>query len=152
MDGVLRELNLAIIHICEKIGDNSAFEVDALTNTKPLLNPMLLALPEDELFCLTRCYTQKDIDRKQAWLNHFYGNRIKLLTVGKCTSNWGDEYCEFVGKAKFDILVNVGADIYMDDDPGLIRVMRRLNNEAKLNIKMIKYGPWIEHYVPQEKL
>ena len=147
-DGVLRELNLALIHVCEKLDDFSAFKVDSLANTKPLLNPMLLALPEDELFCLTRCYIQEDIDLKQGWLNHFYGDRVKLLTVGKCTSNWGQEYCEMVGKAKFDILKEIKADIYFDDDPGLIREMRRLNEEAKLNIKMIKYGCWIEEYRP----
>ena len=151
MDGVLRELNLALIHVCETTGDFAPFKVDSLANTKPLLNPMLLVLPEDELFCLTRCYTQEDIDLKQGWLNHFYGNRIKLLTVGKCTSNWGSEYCEMVGKAKYDVLCSIDADIYIDDDPGLIRVIRRLAEADGFSIKCMKYGPWIQEYIPTKK-
>mgnify|MGYP001252619800 FL=1 len=148
MDNVLRELNLALIHVCETTGDFAPFKVDSLTNTKPLLNPMLLALPEDELFCLTRCYIQEDIDLKQGWLNHFYGDRVKLLTVGKCTSNWGQEYCEKVGKAKYDILKDIKADVYIDDDPGLIRVIRRLVLADGLSLKCLKYGPWIQEYIP----
>jgi hypothetical protein len=146
MDGVLRELDLSVLHICESIKDFKPFEVNTLTATKPLLNPMLLALPEDSLYCLTRCYTETDIRRKREWLNHFYGDRITLFTVPKCTDNWGTDYQEKVGKAKYDIIKELDSDLYIDDDPGLIRVLRRLASEDGLNCKFLKYGPWIEEY------
>ena len=147
MDNVLRTLSLPTIHICEIVKNYEPFEVDSLSATRPLLNPMDFALPEDILYCLTRCYTDVDIQRKQEWLNHYYGNRIEMFTVPKCTDNWGTEYHEQVGKAKYDIIKELNSDIYIDDDPGLIRVMRRLAKADNFPCKFIKFGPWIEEYV-----
>jgi 3-deoxy-D-manno-octulosonate 8-phosphate phosphatase KdsC-like HAD superfamily phosphatase len=45
MDGVLRELDLAMIHTCEILKNFDPFYVNSLTATKPLLNPMDIALP-----------------------------------------------------------------------------------------------------------
>jgi len=152
LDNVLRTLSLPTIHICEIIKDYSPFEVDSLSATRPLLNPMDLALPEDQLYVLTRCYTDVDIRRKQEWLNHYYGNRIEMFTVPKCTENWGTEYYEQVGKAKYDIIKELESDMYFDDDPGLIRVMRRLAKKDNFHCKFIKYGCWIEQYTPKEDI
>lgn len=146
LDGVLRELDLSMIHMCEIVKDFRPFEVNSLTATKPLLNPMLLALPEDQLYCLTRCYTEVDVRRKQEWLNHFYGDRISLFTVPKCTENWGDDYHNMVGKAKYDIIKELNTDLYIDDDPGIIRVLRKLALEDSFDCKFLKYGCWIEEY------
>lgn len=145
-DGVLRELNLANIHVCEIINNFEPFKVDSLTGTKPLLNPMDLALPEDILFCLTRCYTDEDIRRKSDWLNHYYGDRISLFTVPKTVDNWGEDYHNGVGKAKYDIIREVNADLYIDDDPGIIRVLRKLADKDNFPCKFLKYGPWIEEF------
>lgn len=156
MDGVLRELNLAMIHVCEKIEDYDASYVDSLTATRPLLNPMYFTLPEDELFCLTRCTTILSSERKERWLKHFYGDRITFIplvynfpTVDG--NSWGTAYTTAVGKAKYDILVDIKADMYWDDDPGIIREMRRLAHKDGNPMKFIKYGPWIEEYVPLGK-
>lgn len=157
MDGCLRELDLAMIHVCERINDFDPSYTNSITATRPLLNPMDFALPEDELYCLTRCTTILSSERKARWLEHFYGNRIKLIPlVYEFSTNggdtWGQVYCDVVGKAKYDILVDNKADIYLDDDPGIIRVMRRLaEKDGITSIKFIKYGCWIEEYQPLKK-
>jgi hypothetical protein len=69
-----------------------------------------------------------------------------MFTVPKTTSNWGNEYSEMVGKAKYDIVKELGSDMYFDDDPGIIRAMRRLAIKDNYPCKFIKYGCWIEEY------
>lgn len=152
LDGVLRTLDLANIHMCEIVKNFEPFEVDSLTATRPLLNPMDLALPEDQLYVLTRCYTDVDVRRKEDWLHHYYGERIQMFTVPKCTDNWGNDYNEQVGKAKYDIIKELESDIYIDDDPGIIRVLRRLANKDDFHCKFLKYGPWIEQYITKEDI
>jgi hypothetical protein len=122
------------------------FEVDSLSGTRPLLNPMDLALPEDRLYVLTRCYTEVDVRRKQEWLHHYYGDRIDLFTVPKVTDTWGDAYSQMVGKAKYDIIKELETDLYIDDDPGIIRVCRDLAKQDDFHCKFLKYGPWLEEY------
>lgn len=157
-DGVLRQLNLAMIHVCDAIGNYQPGYVDSICNTKPLLNPMDFALPEDDLYCLTRCSSEESAQRKAEWLYHWYGSRIKfkhiLMNIPNSKDNWGPNYTDKVAYEKYHVLKEIGADIYFDDDPGIIRSLRELYNTDFITDKkiiFIKYGPWIEEYSPSKE-
>ncbi len=153
MDGVLKYISLSQLAICDVIKDKGPFVVHRKQQGYPLLNPMLLALPQDELFVISNCRDQESIDRKKRWLNHFYGNRIRLIPITVSVDKWGKEYVDPTARAKLNKCYEYDIDAYFDDDPALIRKMREYHQEdinksgamqVGTIIKFFKYGPFIE--------
>jgi len=143
MDGVLRYLSLGQLKFAQALNTPEAwdaFEIHRLHDTKPLLNPCLFALPSDELYCVTNCGSEKSAEQKRRWIRHFYCDRVKILPVIAAKGLWGKAYVDEVAKTKVAVLLKNDVEVYFDDDPAIIRVMRTLTDR----IKFLKYGPWIE--------
>ena len=103
---------------------------------------MLFATKEDEIFVITNCGTKESGDQKRGWIKHFFGDRIKVITCEVAKGLWKKAYCDATAKAKVDVMLELGIDVYFDDDPAIINVMRKLTDK----IKFIKYGSWIDEY------
>jgi len=145
IDGVLRRKDLGFLKLCLDLGiekTREALWMYDYAETEPILNPMLFATPDDEIYVITNCMTKESAEVKKRWIRHFYGDRIKFLHVSVAATSWGKKYVDAVAKAKVDIMLQEGIEVYFDNDPAIIRVMRSLTDK----IKFIKYGPWIEEY------
>ena len=161
MDGVLRRLDLSMIKVNEGLKNkqgNEALQLHIDSQTEPTFNPAMFALPSDELYCVTNCSSENSAAKKERWLNHFYGGRIKIAPIHAAQGKWGKDYVDEVSREKLNVLYEIGAEVYFDDDPAIIRVMRELHEQDlkdfaktdKVNlmpyIKFLKYGTWIEEW------
>jgi len=159
MDGVLRRMDLSMLKLASGASEDmqgaawDAWAMHVDRETDPLLHPSLLALPDDSLFCVTNCGNKTSAEKKAKWLKHYYGDRVQIAPVFGDKGLWGKEYVDNVARKKLDVLYDIGADLYLDDDPALIRVMREMHKAdvAGQNIipyiVMLKYGNWLEeHY------
>jgi len=145
LDGVVRKGDLAFLKLClelEKTISKDVLTLANMTYTEPLLNPFLFALADDEIYIVTNCLSEKSRQFKERWVNHFLGNRVKLITISVAANKWGKEYVDAVAKAKVEVMLKEGIEVYFDNDPAIIRVMRTLTDK----IKFIKYGCWIEEF------
>jgi len=159
MDGVLRRLDLSLFKFRDAINNkeaHEALEMHIRRETEPLFNPMMFALPSDDIYCITNCSSENSAERKKKWLNHFYGGRIEIVPVYAAQGKWGNEYVDEVAKNKLEKCHEYEIEIYIDDDPAIIRRMRELHNDelkdfAKSEgihlmpyVKFLKYGAWLE--------
>ena len=145
MDGVLRDIDMGFFKLCQTIGwkeTGQAFKLKAIWNSPPSFNPMYLALPTDQVVCITNCSTAGAVDRKARWLKHYYGERVELYPVQVAIDAWGLDYCVPVAMAKLDIMRALKVDVYFDDDPLIIRALRLMDS----GIKFMKLGYVIEEY------
>lgn len=152
MDGVLRPLDLTFIRMAEAVNNEHAWkalELHILTQTKPQLNPGMFALQGDSIYCITNCSSENSANKKRRWLKHFFGDMVEILPVFGPKGAWGDDYYRPVAKDKLAVCYDNDIDIYFDDCPDIIRIMRELHKEdldfGELPfIHFIKYGAWIE--------
>jgi len=145
MDGVIRYSDLGILKLCQTIGyekTRDAYVVHRMSRGGILLNPFDFAIEGDEVFCVSNCSSKERAKDKKQWLKHYFGNRIKLIPVVLAHGAWKKDYVDTVAKAKVELMLKLGIEVYFDDDPAIIRVMRTLTDK----IKFIKYGPWIKEY------
>jgi len=140
-DGILRRSHLGMLKICEDINSYEGFKIQSMINDQ-ILNPMLFALKNDKIFIISNCSNDSSIKEKKNWLKHFFGNRVKFIPIIGFFDKWKKAYVDKVAKQKVDIMLKLGIDIYFDDDPAIIRVMRSMTDK----IKFVKYGSWIEEY------
>ena len=153
MDGVLRYSHLGLLRSCQEIGNYEPYKLE-MHMMHPLLNPMMFATEDDELYCVTNCMTEFSVELKKRWSKFWFGDRVKILPImgqkkkqDKTTgADWGYAYCIPVAKAKVKVMLELGIDLYFDDDPTIIKVMRKLTDK----IVFVKYGPWFEAYSPNE--
>ena len=159
MDGVLRKIDLARLWLAinTNIKDHPDKEwVEGFWNLndirEPLLNPSLFALPEDEIYVITNCLSEASREWKEMWIKHFYGDRIKLITISVATDKWGKEYVDPVAEAKLQIILAYRIELYIDDDPAIVRRMRKLIEERNVLEEygykpvILKYGAWIREW------
>jgi hypothetical protein len=145
VDGVLRENRLGFFKLCTEMGSNDALEalkIETESSVGLKLNPLLFATKDDEIYALTNCGSTHSAMQKREWLKHFYGDRIKFLAIEIAKGLWKKDYCDATAKAKVDIMLREGIEVYFDDDPAIIKVMRTLTDK----IKFIKYGSWVDEY------
>lgn len=144
VDGVLRTGHVGFLKLCGIGGWNDkvdeAYNVQRYSQCWPLLNPYLLALKDDELYAITAVLHKQTLKEKSRWIEFFYGNRIKYLTVEGPQNAWGADYVDIVAARKVEVMLEHGIEVYFDDDPAIIRVMRGLTDK----IKFLKFGPWFE--------
>ena len=154
LDGVLREGHLGLFKLCttdptpQKI---EALEIETMASCKPLLNPMLFATKDDVIYCISNCGSEWSLKQKREWLYHFYGKRITFEPVQVAKGLWKKAYCDATAKAKIDLMIKLGVEVYFDDDPAIINAMRNLVKTEEYkdlagHIKFIKYGTWVEEY------
>ena len=161
MDGVLRNLDLAFIKVMEGLKcreGNDALKLHIDSHTAPNFNPGMFALQDDDIYCVTNCSSKNSAAKKERWLKHFYGDRVKLAPTFAGIGSWGKDYVDPVARAKLDVLYQIEAEVYFDDDPAIIRVMRELHQQDLKEfektddvwlmpyIKFMKYGSWIEEW------
>jgi len=146
MDGVLRIIDLSKLKLAQKNQHWDVFNIHKKRDTYPLLNPTLFALSSDKIFCVTNCMGEDSEIIKRRWLQHFYGDRIEMIPMQVARGLWGKEYVDAVAKAKLGVCIERDIDVYFDDDPAIIRVMRELQQRSfpDSHIKFLKYGAWIE--------
>jgi hypothetical protein len=145
MDGVVREGRLGFFKLCTDMNTEKSLEalkIETESSVKPLLNPLMFATKEDEVFVITNCGSTFSAKQKKSWIRHFYGNRIKVITIECGNGLWKKDYCDLVAKLKVDIMLELGVEVYFDDDAAIIKVMRTLTDK----IKFIHYGSWLEEY------
>ena len=146
VDGVLRQGSLGLFkHLTNDPTEENleCLKVETMASMYPLLNPFLFATKEDEIYALTNCGSvSHSAIAKREWLYHFYGDRIKFLSIETANGLWKKDYCDTVAKAKVEIMLKEGIEVYFDDDPAIINVMRTLTDK----IKFIKYGTWVQEY------
>lgn len=146
MDGVLRTIDLGLLKQCEKDGD---FEPMVLsTSMAPLLlNPFLFTLPEeDDIFVISSCPSKTSEKMKEEWVRHFLGIGTHFLPI-RIKGGWGKSYCEPTAKAKIEIMLSLDIEVYFEDDPSIVKLMRSMTDK----IKIIHYGTWITEYNPPVK-
>jgi len=149
-DGVLRHLDLGIWRHSLSTGYAGDAILHARSQT-PLLNPAMMALPEDNLYCVTGCLSLETSEEKSRFLKHFYGNRIELTCVLTPNDIEGRAFEEEVAHRKFELLKKLKIDVYFDDNPTIVRALRKLAEEEGIQtIKFVKYGGWIEPYEPEK--
>jgi len=146
LDGVIRVCDLHFLKLCMDLGIDRTAEAlkvyEMVARSQPLLNPFLFATKDDEIYIITNCMTKDSEEAKRRWVKHFLGDRIKFLAVRIAPKAWKKSYVDPVAKAKVEVMLREGIDVYFDDDPAIIRVMRQLTDK----VKFIKYGPWIDEY------
>lgn len=145
MDGVIRYTDLGILKMCEIIGYEKsleAYRIHRMARGSLILNPFDFATKDDEVFCVSHCSSKESAKRKRRWLQHYFGDRIKFVPIIFSHGGWKKEYVDKVAKMKVEKMLKLKIEVYFDDDPAIIRVMRTLTDK----IKFIKYGPWIEEY------
>ena len=145
LDGVVRENDLGFLKLCLWLKEPEAIEalkIKYISSRKPLLNPADFATEDDQIYVISNCMTKDSMDEKRRWLNHYFSCKITFIPVQIATGDWKKAYCDPVAKGKVEVMLNLGIDVYFDDDPAIIRVMRKLTKK----IKFVKYGPWIKEY------
>ena len=145
VDGVLREGRLGFFKLCTDMGTENSIEalkIETEASMRPLLNPFLFATADDEIYALSNCGSTHSAKQKRSWLYHFYGDRIKFISIEIANGLWKKDYCDAVAKAKVEIMLKKGIEVYFDDDPAIIKVMRTLTDK----IKFIKYSSWVDEY------
>jgi hypothetical protein len=125
-----------------------ALKLETMCSCKPLLNPLDFATKEDNIFCISNCMSDDSVFQKYEWLQHYYGDRVKFIHVQTAKGLWKKDYVDAVAKAKLDIMVRLGIEVYFDDDPAIINTMREIASKDNLakNIKFLKYGTWVREY------
>lgn len=147
--GDLGQLNMADqiqAHMHQQGQDEFNFERwIKLSGTRmwPQLNPWLFANKEDEVYVITASLS-KNFQGKIDWIHHFYGDRVKVFVVPAPTGLWGADYVDEVVRLKLNIIAKEGIKIYFDDDPAIVRVMREQAKLREVDVKAIRYGPWID--------
>jgi len=158
MDGVLRRMDLSMLMLAMKSSEENkeaaweAWKMHVDRETDPILHPSLLALADDVIFCVTNCGNEESAKKKDRWLKHYYGERVTIAPVFAGKGLWGKEYVDDVARKKLNVIYDIGAEVYFDDDPAIIRVMREMHeqdikdcqSEIPTFIKFMKYGNWIE--------
>lgn len=150
MDGVLRYSHLGLLRACADNNRNYEPYKLEMHMMHPLINPSMFATEDDELYCVTNCMTEYSVEQKKRWVEFWFGNKVKILPVmgqkkTKGGADWGYDYCIPVAKTKVRVMLELGIDLYFDDDPTIIKVMRKLTDK----ITFVKYGPWFEEYFPE---
>ena len=145
VDGVLRQGSLGLYkHLTNPATPENieALQIETMASMYPLLNPCLFATKGDVLLAISNCGNGHSKEQKADWLRHFYGDRIKFYGVEVATGLWKKAYCDATAKVKVELMLKLGVEVYFDDDPAIINVMRTLTDK----IKFIKYGTWVEEY------
>lgn len=154
LDGVGRTSMLGELHLMHQLRDRG-INVDVHKWAKvqqgqiwPLLNPGIISLPEDEIYFITAATLLKDKRRKQRWVKHFFGRGkvigVQVLTGSAPMAAWGKTYVDKVSEIKLEIMQELGIEVYIDEDPEIVRKMRKIIEAHDLKIKVLHYGPWIE--------
>ena len=149
LDGVVRTSMLGELNLVHQLLQNKVpVNLERWAQVQqgqvwPQLNPMLLALPEDEIFVISASTLLKKDAIKRRWIKHFYGNRIKVILV-RGPDAWGQYYVKAVARLKLKKMKLLQIDVYYDEDPEIVREMRRLVKRDALKIAIIHYGPWLE--------
>ena len=145
MDGVLRDGRLGFYMLCRDLNSSEskrALDVETMASCNPLLNPMLFATKEDEIFAVTNISVGQTAQQKKDWLNHFYGNRLKFLCTEVPDCKGERAYVDTVSKLKIKLMLKEGIQVYFDNDPMIVKIMRTLTDK----ITILKYGTWVEEY------
>ena len=131
-DGVLRGTGVGLYRHLKAAGEPENIQIQGAASYLPLLNPLLFAMPEDKLFCISHCAPGTSANEKIEWLRHFFGDRLKFIPVEM--SSHDDKA---VAKAKFEKCIELDIGIYIDDNPSIVRHMRQLG------MQVMHYGSWI---------
>jgi len=108
---------------------------------------LLFALPEeDDIFVVTNCLSKSSEKAKEEWVRHFLGVGTHFLPV-RIKGGWGKAYCEPVARTKIEAMLSLGIEVYFEDDPSIVKLMRVMTDK----IKIIHYGTWITEYTPPVK-
>lgn len=137
MDGVLKPMDLGFLHFCvgtSEIYKDSmeSFRLHSATESKPLFNPMYLAMPNDVLYVISNCGTKEFVQSKEKWLRHYYGDRLIFKPVFVPFGLWDKEFVSRVAKEKLRVIKEEGIEVYYDDDPAIVDELRNLTNKVKI--------------------
>ena len=129
LDGVLCDISLPDLAMLHEHDDEEVglYYIDR----KPLLNPKLFMLEEDEAVCVTARPKQFE-SITLTWMKKFYPD-IPVMFFDN-NVEWFDR--PLVACEKVKILYRENVSVYFDDDPAIVRWMRGLSNA----IQFIEYG------------
>ena len=128
LDGTIADIELALLHLVE---NNEAAEKDYYRDRTQIFNPYLFLHEEDEGVIITsRKYGLKGITEE--WLR---ARNIRLPIVHEVCPHKPPDW-ENIAKWKAEIIKNNDLDIYIDDNPTIVTILRKECPKCKV----IQYG------------
>jgi len=130
LDGVLCDIDVSMLNIIYKLKQiKKETELWYYRERKPLLNPYMF-LTEDDEFIIVTARKKHLYDVTKRWLGKFLpGVKWFLVDEGYTTP-------EAIAQKKLSILQDEKVDVYIDDNQGVIKMLRSMNTD----IKFIQYG------------
>ena len=139
LDGVLADINVPLLHSLADSPNRKEYETWYYVCVKPLLDPRLIMLPEDTGVIITsRATWMMDITEK--WCRKYYPQfplhiiDNEWLDPTMNTKDWSIN----AAKKKYEKMVVLGVELYIDDNPVVVRELRKLGMPA------LQYGGRIE--------
>lgn len=156
-DGVLAHIDIGFLrHLMETGWDKNkrAWLMQVWNTRHKLFDPTVIALPDDKIYVISNCFSEEQKKEKSVWLEHNYGNRLIFRPTSSAVGSWDKDYVDPVARAKLDKCYELKIDVYFDDDPAIIRVMRELHKKDITEmpydsipfIYFMKYGPGIMEF------
>ena len=151
LDGVLCDYDDTLTRLLGRLPDDEqrVSEVNYFSRRRPLLNPTLLCHGDDEYHVITgRNQGLRDVTLR--WCaRHVPGASGVHVVGGRPMYDWPPEERggldpEFSLKAKRDKILELGVEVFLDDDPWVVRKLR----EMLPGVAVIQYGGVLESERP----
>ena len=140
LDGVLCDTDINYLRLWvsvppydEDMEKRKEMEKIYFSSRKPLLDPETFVGEGDEYYVITGRDEEIGGEVTRRWCNKYVPNAKGVFLVG--------EYWKPVKDAKAKKIIELGLDIYIEDDPLIVKTLRKALPEE---IKVIQYGGrWI---------
>jgi len=142
LDGVLCEIDMVALNLMDKLPVNGRVDIESYyyDTVKPLLNPEDFLNDGDIYYVITGRHDQLTATTFR-WLNKYCPNYSDYFIVGGKPWYLRDEtdhktFHKSGAEMKADLINTLELDIYIDDSPKVVEILRRLCP----NTKVIQYG------------
>jgi hypothetical protein len=151
LDGVLCDYDDTLMHLLWRLPDDEqrVSELHYFSHRRPLMDPTLLCHGDDEFHVITgRNQGLRDVTLR--WCaKHVPGAAGVHVVGGRPMYNWpvGEREGldpEFSLKGKRDKILELGVEVFFDDNPGAVRRLR----EMLPGVAVVQYGGELESEHP----
>lgn len=151
LDGVLCDYDDTMMHLLWRLPDDEqrVSEIHYFSHRRPLLDPALLCHEDDEYYVITgRNQGLREVTLKWC-VKHVPGAAGVHIVGGKPMYEWREKERagldpDFSLKGKRDKILELGVEVFFDDNPGSVRRLR----EMLPGVAVIQYGGELESEHP----